>query len=168
MANIKGRQVIGLLFNVRIILVPHVLLSQSSDQVERQTETASNLLIWLPECVLQISVANIGPVSCAVHVRPAFMRYSDGVYSSDECESTTSDVNHAVVIVGYGTTDDGIDYWLMLNRSVPWTAQDHAISFCFRTIPLCGKPQATWLPSQRINIMALWCVHFRWSSQAGE
>lgn len=59
------------------------------------------------------AVADIGPVSVAYQVSPNFRLYSHGVYDSwnattnkTECRSSPSDVNHAVVMVGYGTTND--------------------------------------------------------------
>ena len=41
-----------------------------------------------------------------------FIRYRGGVFSG--C-SKLDKVNHAVVVVGYGTTEEGLDYWLVKN-----------------------------------------------------
>jgi KDEL-tailed cysteine endopeptidase len=41
----------------------------------------------------------------------AFNLYSSGVFNG-ECGKI---INHAVTVVGYGTTVDGIDYWLVKN-----------------------------------------------------
>jgi hypothetical protein len=37
----------------------------------------------------------------------------DGIYSSDLCSGAESAVNHAGLIVGYGTSNDDIDYWIV-------------------------------------------------------
>ena len=149
MANMKGRRGIGHLSNIRSILPPQVLLVFTPRSVGggKKDSNLHILLFWRPDCVLQIAVANYGPVACALHVVQDYMLYSDGVYSSDECGTTTSDINHAVVIVGYGTTDDGIDYWLMLNRSVPWTAQDHAMiwQFCSPNCYFVWETTGHWI-----------------------
>ena len=55
-----------------------------------------------------------GPVSVAFEVVADFRFYSHGVYTSEECKSGPSDVNHAVLLVGYGE-ENGIPYWLIKN-----------------------------------------------------
>lgn len=40
--------------------------------------------------------------------------YSSGVYDQPTCSS--SQLNHAILIVGYGTNEHGKDYWLVKNR----------------------------------------------------
>jgi C1A family cysteine protease len=65
------------------------------------------------EAALMQAVAQVGPVSVGIDAHlDSFMLYSDGVYSDTEC---TPNVDHAVLIVGYGTTTDGVDYWLVKN-----------------------------------------------------
>lgn len=57
-----------------------------------------------------------GPVSVAFQVYGDFSSYTSGVYTSDECGTTASDVNHAVLAVGYGHDDEsGMDYWIVKN-----------------------------------------------------
>lgn len=38
-----------------------------------------------------------------------------GIYDEPECSSSIVSLNHAVLVVGYGT-DNGKDYWLVKNR----------------------------------------------------
>ncbi|XP_065836254.1 pro-cathepsin H-like [Oscarella lobularis] len=60
-------------------------------------------------------VALNGPVSIAYDVVKDFSSYKKGVYKSDECHKDASSVNHAVLAVGYGETDDGQKYWIVKN-----------------------------------------------------
>ncbi|XP_062848547.1 cathepsin S-like [Trichomycterus rosablanca] len=64
------------------------------------------------EEALKEAVATIGPISVAIDAtRPKFVMYHSGVYSDPTC---TQNVNHAVLVVGYGTLN-GEDYWLVKN-----------------------------------------------------
>ncbi|KAL9267220.1 Senescence-specific cysteine protease SAG39-like protein [Drosera capensis] len=60
---------------------------------------------------LQQAVAN-QPVSVAIDASgDEFMQYSGGVFTGP----CGTDLDHAVTVVGYGTSDDGTDYWLVKN-----------------------------------------------------
>jgi cathepsin L len=64
------------------------------------------------ESKLKEAVATIGPVSVAIDAsHNSFMSYQSGIYDEPDC---TKDLDHAVLIVGYGT-DNGKDYWLVKN-----------------------------------------------------
>nr|XP_009503011.1 PREDICTED: cathepsin S-like [Phalacrocorax carbo] len=64
------------------------------------------------EAALKDAVANIGPVSVAIDAtQPTFFLYRSGVYDDPQC---TQKVNHAVLVIGYGTLNDK-DYWLVKN-----------------------------------------------------
>ncbi|KAL0700154.1 hypothetical protein Bca4012_056276 [Brassica carinata] len=53
------------------------------------------------------------PVSVSIDADgPGFMHYSGGVYDEPYCGTR---VNHAVTFVGYGTSPEGIKYWLAKN-----------------------------------------------------
>ena len=55
-----------------------------------------------------------GPVSVAFEVVDDFRLYKSGVYSSTSCKSGPKDVNHAVLVIGYGV-ENGLPYWLVKN-----------------------------------------------------
>ncbi|XP_075873264.1 cathepsin S-like isoform X1 [Nelusetta ayraudi] len=74
--------------------------------------TSYRSLLAGDEDLLKAAVANVGPIAVAIdskHHKFAF--YKHGVYMDAKC---TSHVNHAVLVVGYGT-EEGQDYWLVKN-----------------------------------------------------
>ncbi|CAN6812182.1 unnamed protein product [Brassica oleracea] len=70
--------------------------------------------VSIDENKLKQWVGSIGPVTVGFHVTNSFAFYEEGVYSSDECGNTTKDLNHFMLVVGYGI-EDGVPYWLIQN-----------------------------------------------------
>lgn len=71
------------------------------------------------EDALKEAVATIGPVSIAIDVtEDKFMLYKDGVFVDDTCANGQDDLNHGVLVVGYGPSDktrkteDDTEYWI--------------------------------------------------------
>jgi len=65
------------------------------------------------EKALQMAVATIGPISVGIDAaHNSFQLYKDGVYNERHCSTTQLD--HGVTVVGYGT-EDGKDYYLVKN-----------------------------------------------------
>ena len=56
------------------------------------------------------------PVSALICAPPNMTPYKEGVFNDENCmEHCSASVNHAVLVVGYGTDDVGGDYWLVKN-----------------------------------------------------
>ena len=64
------------------------------------------------EMQLMNAVATVGPIAISICVRRSLRSYHRGVYYEPNC--SFNKVNHAVLIVGYGT-ERGHDYWLVKN-----------------------------------------------------
>ncbi|KAK7495143.1 hypothetical protein BaRGS_00013553 [Batillaria attramentaria] len=58
------------------------------------------------------AVSTVGPVAAAIEILDSFRKYGGDVYIDDSCSGNKLD--HAVLVVGYGT-EDGTDYWLVKN-----------------------------------------------------
>ncbi len=53
-------------------------------------------------------------------VLPDFFSYSSGVYSAPST-CYKSGINHALLIIGFGTDENGVDYWLVQNSwGIEW------------------------------------------------
>ena len=78
------------------------------------------------------------------------MDYSTGVYSSKNCKSTTLDVNHAVLAVGYGT-ENGQKYWIVKNS---WSTQwgDQGYFKILRGTNMCGIAQCNAYPNDVVDL----------------
>jgi len=62
---------------------------------------------------LKGAVATIGPVTVAIDASQyGFQFYSHGIYHDKECDG--NNVNHAVLVVGYGENEEG-EYWIVKN-----------------------------------------------------
>lgn len=63
---------------------------------------------------LKTAVASVGPVAVNIDASPiSFQLYRKGVYDEPDCSNTT--LSHGVLVVGYGTTSKGEDYWIVKN-----------------------------------------------------
>lgn len=63
---------------------------------------------------LKIAVATQGPISVAIDAgHRSFQLYTHGVYYEKDCNP--EDLDHGVLVVGYGTDAEQGDYWLVKN-----------------------------------------------------
>lgn len=83
-------------------------------QLNRKTNLMMNLLpAHLPSEADTIKrfLVNYGPVAIIVEGEE-MMNYKSGIFSSQGCNGI---LRHAVLLVGYGTSKDGIDYWIVVS-----------------------------------------------------
>ncbi|CAG9860774.1 unnamed protein product [Phyllotreta striolata] len=69
------------------------------------------------EISLKYAVGLNGPISVAVDFSHAG-GYAGGIYSDSSCSNKRDDLNHGVLVVGYGS-ENGMDYWIIKNS---WSA----------------------------------------------
>ncbi|KAF7837943.1 thiol protease aleurain-like [Senna tora] len=85
----------------------------SPSNVAIQVHDSINITLGA-EDELKHAVALVRPVSVAFEAVNSFSFYKSGVYTSNTCGTKPTDVNHAVLAVGYGV-ENGIPYWLIKN-----------------------------------------------------
>lgn len=68
------------------------------------------------ESVLRFALSLAGPIPVAVDAsHKSFHTYKSGIYNDNLCSSAMKDMNHAVLLVGFGTDPLGRDYWIIKN-----------------------------------------------------
>jgi cathepsin L len=81
------------------------------------------------ESALEEAIATIGPISVAIDAsKRSFQLYKKGVYYEPKCKSAQEDLDHGVLAVGYGTTDDGQKYYIVKNSwAATWGDQGYLL-----------------------------------------
>ncbi|XP_077405380.1 cathepsin S, ortholog 1 isoform X1 [Vanacampus margaritifer] len=93
-------------------------------------------LPWGDERALQAAVARVGPLAVAVNAMlPSFHLYRGGIYDDPDCNAKL--INHAVLLVGYGS-DDGRHFWLLKNSWGPAWGEDGFIRIIRNKKNACG------------------------------
>jgi C1A family cysteine protease len=86
------------------------------DSASSKTSVTSWRDVAVDEAALMQAVAQVGPVAAVIDASAdGYQSYYDGVYSDTDCSSDPDYMNHAILVVGYGRTADGVDYWLCKN-----------------------------------------------------
>jgi cathepsin L len=101
---------------------PYLAVTEPTCHFKRSTVGAQDVsyvdIATGNEQALLAAVATQGPISVAIDAsNESFQQYQSGVYYEQECSSTQLD--HGVLVVGYGTDAEGGDYWIVKNS---WNA----------------------------------------------
>lgn len=89
------------------------------------------------EVALTKALATVGPVSVGIDAsHESFQFYHDGVYSPPECDS--NNIDHGVLAVGYGTNENGLDYYIVKNSWGPTWGKDGYIMMARNANNKCG------------------------------
>jgi C1A family cysteine protease len=68
-----------------------------------------------PEHVLE-ALLRYGPIAVSIDASSDdFLFYAGGVFRDDRCKTKSADLDHAVLLVGYGMTPDGEEYYIVKN-----------------------------------------------------
>jgi hypothetical protein len=64
---------------------------------------------------LMNAIATVGPIAVSVDAS-AWSPYESGIF--DNCNQNQPDIDHAVVLVGYGEESNGSKYWIIRNSEL--------------------------------------------------
>jgi len=89
---------------------------------------------------LKEAVATVGPISVAIDAsHRSFQMYASGVYDEIHCGNGTRNLDHGVLVVGYGTDKlAGKDYWLVKNSWGPQWGENGYIRMRRNARNQCG------------------------------
>lgn len=97
---------------------------------------------------LKAVVAKFGPVSVAIDASSFwFQLYRKGVYINKHCKSGENQLDHGVLVVGYGTDAKKGDYWIVKNSWGPKWGESGYIRMARNRKNMCGIATAATIPT---------------------
>lgn len=61
---------------------------------------------------MKSELAQLGPIECGIQATTEFGDYKGGIYTQ---KIDNVQLNHAISVVGYGVSDEGLEYWIGRN-----------------------------------------------------
>lgn len=93
-------------------------------------------------------VAKFGPVAVAIDASSIwFQLYKKGVYYNKRCKNKEDQLDHAVLVVGYGTDPKKGDYWIVKNSWGPKYGEDGYIRMSRNRNNNCGIATVATIPT---------------------
>lgn len=94
-------------------------------------------------------VGTIGAVAAAMDASlKTFQFYKSGVFNDRNCSSTRLD--HGVTVIGYNTTEDGLEYWLVKNSWGPKWGENGFFKLARNKNNMCGIATSASFPIIRV------------------
>eukprot|EP00887_Chlorella_sp_A99_P000277 scaffold13.g277.t1 len=84
-------------------------------------------LVWVTpgEADLKEALYTKGPLTVSIDAsQDSFRFYTAGIYTTPDCKTKPRELDHAVIASGYGTTEDGQDFWLVKNTWSPYWGEE--------------------------------------------
>jgi len=92
-------------------------------------------------------VAKFGPVAVAIDASSLwFQLYHRGVYVNKHCRNKADELDHGVLVVGYGTDPKKGDYWIVKNSWGPHWGEKGYIRMARNKGNMCGIASAATIP----------------------
>ncbi|KAJ8943313.1 hypothetical protein NQ318_004754 [Aromia moschata] len=92
---------------------PYAAKDQSCQSTTVFLTISSFVQIEQNEDTIKSVVGTVGPVGVAIYADD-IVSYSSGVYDNPSCPNSSEELDHEVLLVGYGS-ENGQDYWLIKN-----------------------------------------------------
>ncbi|KAG6587364.1 papain-like cysteine protease C1 [Phytophthora cinnamomi] len=107
-------------------VIPYVMATNETDPACPSELTAEVAVGWetgvsdyevvAPSEKALLRAVTRGPVTANIDATgDGFRHYAGGIYDAQDCLSDGDEINHAVVVVGFGETDAGEKFWIIRN-----------------------------------------------------
>lgn len=112
------------------------------------TDSGAALLPSGDEEALKKVVAKFGPVAVGIDASSIwFQFYRHGVYYNKHCKNKENQLDHGVLVVGYGTDPKKGDYWIVKNSWGPQYGEKGYIRMSRNRNNNCGIATAATIPT---------------------